>query len=117
MQVLEANHAAEMDALKGLVDGVQRLGVDSPRFHAGMLDQLHRQSNQLQHITALLRGDGGGGGGGGSSGGGVVGGDSSATLTRGVGAAGSPRGSKVLGEFEDLSRTILLKRDAEVSFA
>jgi len=86
--------------LQSVVDAVQRLGIDTPRFHAGMLDQLHSHGAQLQQIQKALAGTGPSGGGGAMG----------ATTPTGF---NSDQQTKLLGSFQDLSRAVLAKRDGE----
>lgn len=49
---LSSTATSTAEQLQRVVDDVQRLGIDTPRFHAGILDQLHRQGGRRCCIAA-----------------------------------------------------------------
>ena len=51
---LSSTATSTVEQLRRVADDVQRLGIDTPRFHAGILDQLHRQGEAVMPHRFVL---------------------------------------------------------------
>ena len=98
-KIFALHHETEMAKLEELSDSVQRIGVDAPRFHAGMLDSLHRHGAQLKQIERHLAG--------------MAKIPATASQVTASPTQGNSPKNSLLGSFQDLSRAVLARRDTE----